>query len=529
MAFAFPAIIHRIDAHLIALDACDMLGLSIQPDLALEAVTKDSDNSDDAREEQINFQAGMGNNYERLEFLGDSFLKMATTIALFSQSPQHDEFAYHVERMLLICNKNLFNTAVDKGLQEYVRSKSFNRRTWYPSGLKLQKGKAPQQNDGHSLSDKSIADVCEALIGAAYLGPCNETLDEDSSSRPDFDMAIKAVSAVVKNKNHKMQAWGDYYAAYKKPSWQVASPTATMKEVARLVEERLGYKFKWPTLLRSAFKHPSYPYEKVPDYQCLEFLGDALVDMVCVDFLFKKFPDADPQWLTEHKMAMVSNQFLGSLCVKLGLHKHLLSVHSDLIRGIEAYVEQLTGAEVAAEEDTTGTGTEGTKRGVWMGVSSPPKCLPDIVEAYIGAVFVDSEFDYTTVQRFFEENIRPYFEDMSLYDSFANRHPVTFLSTKLAGDFSCSNWRVLVKEDAPDPETSGVGYFTQTEVAAGVLIHGKVFAAKKAASGRYAKIATAKHALEKLEGMSVEAFREQFDCECGQIEVRPLEVHGTAI
>lgn len=507
-----------------------MLGLIIPPDLALEAVTKDSDNSEDTREEQINFQVGMGNNYERLEFLGDSFLKMATTIALFSQCPDKNEFAYHVERMLLICNKNLFNTAVDKGLQEYVRSKSFSRRTWYPPGLKLQKGKAPQEVAGHSLSDKSIADVCEALIGAAYLSCSSVEADDDFTKQPDFDMAIKAVSAVVRNKNHKMQGWEDYYAVYKKPGWQVASPTATMREGARLVEDTLRYKFKWPALLRSAFKHPSYPYEKVPDYQCLEFLGDALLDMVCVDFLFKKFPHADPQWLTEHKMAMVSNQFLGSLCVKLGLHRHLLSVHSELIKSIEAYVFQLQEAEAVSREDKGKTPMERSNCSIWMNVSSPPKCLADMVEAYIGAVFVDSEYDYNTVRRFFEENIRPYFEDMSLYDSFANRHPITVLSTKLAKDFSCNEWRVLVKEGVPDPEVAGAACFTQTEVAAGVLIHGKVFAVARAASGRYAKIAVAKDALAKLEGMSAGDFRERIGCECGKDgNVKPPEEHGTAI
>ena len=47
-----------------------------------------------------------------------------------------------------------------------------------------------------------------------------------------------------------------------------------------------------------------------------------------------------------------------------------------------------------------------------------------MVEAYIGAIFIDSDFDYNEVQRFFDAHIKPYFEDMSIYDSFANNHPV---------------------------------------------------------------------------------------------------------
>ena len=81
MAYTLPAIIFQLENNLIALDACKSLGLDIRPDLALEALTKDSDNSDEHAEEQVNFQRGMGRNYERLEFLGDSFLKMSTTIS----------------------------------------------------------------------------------------------------------------------------------------------------------------------------------------------------------------------------------------------------------------------------------------------------------------------------------------------------------------------------------------------------------------------------------------------------------------
>lgn len=52
------------------------------------------------------------------------------------------------------------------------------------------------------------------------------------------------------------------------------------------------------------------------------------------------------------------------------------------------------------------------------------KPLSDIVEACIGAIFVDSEFDFEVVQRFFDDNMRWFFEDMSIYDEFANNHPV---------------------------------------------------------------------------------------------------------
>lgn len=46
-----------------------------------------------------------------------------------------------------------------------------------------------------------------------------------------------------------------------------------------------------------------------------------------------------------------------------------------------------------------------------------------MIEAYIAAAFVDSDFDYSVVENFFTAHVQPYFENMSLYDTFANRHP----------------------------------------------------------------------------------------------------------
>lgn len=104
-----------------------MLGLDVKLEYALEAFTKDSDNTEEHRSLQIHVQRGMGKNYERLELLGDSVLKLATTISLFAQNPDDDEYDYHVNRMCLICNKNLFINANKRTLYEYIRSRGFSR------------------------------------------------------------------------------------------------------------------------------------------------------------------------------------------------------------------------------------------------------------------------------------------------------------------------------------------------------------------------------------------------------------------
>ena len=127
MGYLFSAILTRIESYLIALEACDILGITVRLDLALEAMTKDSDNTEEHRSEQVHVQRGMGKNYERLEFIGDCFLKMATSISLFSKCPENDEFEYHVRRMEMICNKNLFSVALNKKLYQYIRTQGFSR------------------------------------------------------------------------------------------------------------------------------------------------------------------------------------------------------------------------------------------------------------------------------------------------------------------------------------------------------------------------------------------------------------------
>lgn len=517
MAYLLPSIIHRIEQNLIALDACKSLNLDIRPDLALEALTQDSDSqAEDERAdslevfEPINFQRGMGNNYERLELLGDGFLKMATSISIFTLIPNKDEFDYHCERMMMICNKNLFNVALEAKLEEYIRTKALERGSWYP-GWKLEFGKTHlktlKQMDEHKLADKSIADVCETLIGAAYITTRKEN---------DFNMAIQAVTRLVDHKRHPMMKWEDYYAAYKIPAWRIVPTNVAELDMANKIEEITGYKFKTPRVLRSAFRHPSRPYvyDQVPTYQRLEFLGDALLDMACVDYLFHIAPDKGPQWLTEHKMAMVSNQFLGCLAMSLGFNKFILHNHASVGSSIVEHVTEITEARRAAEDIAEAAGKPRSEfaRDYWVEASQPPKCIPDVLEAYLGAIFVDSEYDYSVIQRFFTKHMVSFFLDMRIYDTFANKHPVTFFTRHVFEAFGCHAYG-LHSEEIPVTDEEGVAT-GQMKVVAGILIHGQVVDGAVRESGRYAKVAAARKAMIKLEGMTREDFAKEFGCDC---------------
>lgn len=66
----FPSISSRVDSYLHALDVCRILKVDIALDVALEAITKDADNTEEHGEDPQNKRRGMAENYERLEFLG---------------------------------------------------------------------------------------------------------------------------------------------------------------------------------------------------------------------------------------------------------------------------------------------------------------------------------------------------------------------------------------------------------------------------------------------------------------------------
>ncbi|KAL5113961.1 Dicer-like protein 1 [Pleosporales sp. CAS-2024a] len=517
MCYVMPAIIHRFESYLIALDACDMLGLTISPALALEALTKDSENSEEHGEEKINFKSGMGPNYERLEFLGDCFLKMATSLSTFVQQPEENEFEFHVRRMLMLCNQNLMETAVGKkkvvdtcgterdlALYKYIRTDAFSRRTWYPEGLKLLRGKGLNKsesdwlNSNHSLGDKSIADVCEAFIGAAFM----QYHRPGQWAPSDWDEAVKAVKIFANSEDHRMEKWADYYAAYTKPKYQTSDATATQLDLARKIESKHPYHFKYPRLLRSAFVHPSQPFtwENIPNYQRLEFLGDSLLDMVFIMHLFYKYPDKDPQWLTEHKTPMVSNKFLAAVCVKLGWHRHIRQNTAILFSQIRDYVYEVEEAEREANGAVD----------YWVSVSEPPKCLADVIEAYVAAIFVDAKFDFNVVQQFFDLHLMPFFVDMTLeaYENFASNHPTTRLSRLLSISFGCTEWRM----GAIETETLIPG--KGKAIAAMVMIHNKVHFHSVGQSGRYARVRASNAALEKLDGLPPHEFRSRYGCDC---------------
>lgn len=130
------------------------------------------------------------------------------------------------------------------------------------------------------------------------------------------------------------------------------------------LEAALGYTFRDPALLRLSLTHPSLAHEAgvgtlQHHNQRLEFLGDAVLQLVITAELYRKFPGSGEGPLTQARAQMVNRTSLASQGRRLNLGDHLI-----LSRG-----EHSTGGRTRAST------------------------LADAFEAVMGAVFLDAGYE----------------------------------------------------------------------------------------------------------------------------------------
>lgn len=92
------------------------------------------------------------------------------------------------------------------------------------------------------------------------------------------------------------------------------------------IERLLGYAFRTPEWLERAFTHPSAAHTR-PDqiaYERLEYLGDAVLELVVSTELFCRYADADEGTLSRMRAAVVSRRHLAQLAEKLGWGEQLI-------------------------------------------------------------------------------------------------------------------------------------------------------------------------------------------------------------
>jgi len=150
-----------------------------------------------------------------------------------------------------------------------------------------------------------------------------------------------------------------------------------------LLEDRIGYKFKNPSLLLQAITHSSYANEmkmrKESNNERLEFLGDAVLELVTSEYVFERYNDLSEGDLTKLRAGMVCEQALSSCAKELNIGEYLL---------------------LGKGEDISG----GRMR---------DSILSDALEAIIGAIYLDGGF--TSAKEFVQKNILNQIEDKELF------------------------------------------------------------------------------------------------------------------
>lgn len=99
-------------------------------------------------------------------------------------------------------------------------------------------------------------------------------------------------------------------------------------EIYYTFESRLGISFNNKSLLKQAFIHRSYINENkglgLEHNERLEFLGDAVLELVVTDFLYNKYPDVDEGMLTAYRSALVRTESIGDAARDMGMNDLLL-------------------------------------------------------------------------------------------------------------------------------------------------------------------------------------------------------------
>jgi len=119
-----------------------------------------------------------------------------------------------------------------------------------------------------------------------------------------------------------------------------------------MIEDKIGYKFNNPKLLKQALTHPSAKRNKITqDYERLEFLGDSILGMIVSEILFKRFGGENEGKLAKRKAATVCKESLAHIARELSIGKYMiLGTGEDQIGGREnkANLENVLEALVAA-------------------------------------------------------------------------------------------------------------------------------------------------------------------------------------
>ncbi|MBI2033969.1 MAG: ribonuclease III [Candidatus Liptonbacteria bacterium] len=208
-----------------------------------------------------------------------------------------------------------------------------------------------------------------------------------------------------------------------------------MDKKLRDLEEKIKIKFNNPEFLKEALTHRSYLNEEpkwdLPSNERLEYLGDAVLELIVSEALFKKFPRFPEGQLTVLRAALVNSQMLSKVGTGFGLEKFIL-----MSRG---------------EARDIGKARE--------------VILANAIEALIGAIYLDQGLAKTEnfVKKFILKHLGEVLETKSYKDSKSELQEIVQEKLKVT-----PTYKVLEEEGPAHRRTFRIGvYFGDKLVAEG--------------------------------------------------------------
>jgi ERCC4-related helicase/dsRNA-specific ribonuclease len=427
--------------------------------------------------------------YNRLEYLGDCILKFCTVLQVLAQHLIYPEGFLSREKDRIVRNTNLAGAALDVGLPQFVLTKSFTGSKWRPSYLS--ELTSAQEVGKREVSSKVLADVVESLMGAAYV-----------------DGGLQKAFVCIQTMLPK-ETWWTHDTALD-AILEESQPSSANLE---LLEKLVGHKFSRPSLLLEAITHASH-HEKYSglSYERLEFLGDAVLDLIVTPKLYaheRKLRHWDLHRIHE---ALVNGYFLGFCCMTLSGEQDTFDIVDtsaargkpqkearqrtrtyhlyDFIRasGELPKAKDASVARFNTLRDPIDTALQSGNIYPWPDLVAllPEKFFTDIVESILGALFLDTRGDLEVCETFLEKlGVLPMLRrilDEGMETSYpkervgilADRKDVKYVATHGTGDEE-SVWECAVIVDQSEVvRASGCGSREEAEVRAADMAAAKL-------------------------------------------------------
>ncbi|EIN12944.1 P-loop containing nucleoside triphosphate hydrolase protein [Punctularia strigosozonata HHB-11173 SS5] len=442
-ALLLPSILRRLTVTMTAASLREMLFLSprlrsIPLDLLTAAITAPV--------------SGEIRNYQRLETLGDTALKFMASISLLTDYPLWHEGYLSKKKDHAVANVRLAKIALSKELYRWMIRDRFIVKKWRPKLAEWQKSSGDEKKMPESevdtnaekgrgqpqLSMKMLADIVEAIIGAAYLHGSFD-LAVEVTRLFDIGIDIKTPPTCIERILVRAQASVD-----------------DLREIPSqidVVERMLGYSFNNKVLLVEALTHASLQgTEGTISYERMEFLGDAVLDMVVTDYLYRRSDkNYGPGHMHLRKQAVVNMHFLAYVCFGISTELEAAMGSSDGVGNTSirnssqrVYLWQCllhSSHRILDDQSNAFTRYQRNRKAFdrafqhdtlfpWTALTQlqAPKALSDVVESTIGAVFLDSGGSFEVIQNLLRRyRILPTLERIVDCDVDV-QHPVSRLS-----------------------------------------------------------------------------------------------------